>query len=256
MNIEENEIKDMDLSEATALVSFPTVGMIGTIVSNYLVRKMDLELIGEFTSDEFPPVVIIHEGQPIQPVRIYGGFIKDPEGEKKEKVAVVMSEMPLQRGQFSPFAKKVIDWCKEKGVEEIITLEGINTDREFDGDDNIKVYSVGSLSKMDDMIERLPVQHMEDGMISGLSGSLLYHGKGKRMPVLCFLTEAYNQFPDSRSAAATIRVLNELFTDVRIDPQPLIEDAEKIEEQVKKAMKQISPKTPQETSSDNLRMYG
>jgi uncharacterized protein len=256
MDVNENDIKEMDLKDATAIVSFPTVGMIGTIVTNYLVNKMDLELIGEFSSDEFFPVIIIHKGEPVQPVRIYGGWIKDPEGNEKEKVAVIMSELPLKKEHFFPFAEKIMEWCGGKDLRQIITLEGLNTDRDFDGDENIEVFSVGSLPKMDERIDNLPVTHMENGMISGMSGSLLYHGKTRKMPVFCFLTEAYSQFPDSRSAAATVRILNSLFTEVDMDPQPLIEEAENIEEQVRKAMKQMKPKTPQEIPAENFRMYG
>ena len=67
--IDIHEYKEKDVSDALAIISFPTVGVISNIVANFLIANLELELIAAFVSDEFYPAAIIHEGMPIPPVR-------------------------------------------------------------------------------------------------------------------------------------------------------------------------------------------
>jgi len=52
-NITMHEYKKKDLKNALVIVSFPTIGLISSIVTNFIVSKMKLELIASFISDDF-----------------------------------------------------------------------------------------------------------------------------------------------------------------------------------------------------------
>ena len=54
--------------------------------------------------------------------------------------------------------------------------------------------------------------------------------------VICLLSDANPQIPDARSAARLIEVLDQFLPKLKLAPQPLIEEAARLEEQLKQAM--------------------
>jgi len=92
-------------------------------------------------------------------------------------------------------------------------------------------------------------------MVSGLSGLLLYKGNMQDFGVTCLLSEAHQDYPDSRSAAEVLRVLDKMLPQIKMDPKPLLEEAEYIEEQIKSAITQIKPMPPEGLQEVPTSMY-
>jgi uncharacterized protein len=115
---------------------------------------------------------------------------------------------------------------------------------------------VGSNPEAVKLLENLPTEALGSGMVSGLSGLLLYKGNLQDYPVTTLLAEAHSEFPDSRSAAKVLEVLDKMVPQIKMDPEPLLKQAELIEEQVKKAMSQIKPMNPDELPEAPPGMYG
>ena len=88
------------------------------------------------------------------------------------------------------------------------------------------------------------------------AGLLLYKGNMKDSNVNCLLAEAHPEYPDSRSAAEVLKILDKLVPMIEMDPEPLLKEAEEIEEKVKKSMAQIKPMPPAELSDSATGMYG
>ena len=74
--------------------------------------------------------------------------------------------------------------------------------------------------------------------------------------MVCLLAEAHAEYPDSRSAAEVLKVLDKMVPQIKMDPKPLLEEAGKIEEKVKAAMAQIKPLSPAELPDTPPGMYG
>ena len=55
----------------TLIEGFPGFGLVGTIVTEYLVEHLKCEMIGEFVYDELPATVAIHKGSLIHPMSLY-----------------------------------------------------------------------------------------------------------------------------------------------------------------------------------------
>ena len=66
---------------------FPSIGLVSTIVANYLIDALNLRQVGALDSAEFPTLSVVHTGEPLSPVRIYAGKL-----ESEEKLAVFVSE--------------------------------------------------------------------------------------------------------------------------------------------------------------------
>jgi uncharacterized protein len=249
------EYKKKDVSNAMVLVAFPTVGLVSSIVSNFIITNMKLDLIGGIVSDDFYPAAIITNGIPTPPVRIFAGDNVCGQDDECDQLVVITSELPIRTAAFSPLADKIIDWCKEKSCKLVTTIEGINSQTLLE-DDKIAVFHAASTESAAKQLEKLPTQTFDTGMVSGLSGLLLYKGNLKNFDVSCFLAEAHSEYPDSRSAAEVLKVLDKLLPQIKMDPEPLLKEAEEIEERVKKSMAQIKPINPSELPDLPAGMYG
>jgi uncharacterized protein len=82
------ELKRMDLRDATVIDGFPSVGLVSSIVANYLINALGLQQIGIMDSVYFPTVSLVRNGEPMNPVRIYAG----PKQEGVDQLVVFISE--------------------------------------------------------------------------------------------------------------------------------------------------------------------
>jgi uncharacterized protein len=94
---------------------------------------------------------------------------------------------------------------------------------------------------------------MNEGMITGVTGVLLYKAALEKQNAMCLLSKAHSKFPDSRAAAKLIQILDVMLPGIKLDPKPLYEEAERIEDKIKSFMEQSKPTAPQ--SGFPLNMY-
>jgi uncharacterized protein len=249
-----HEYKKKDLKNALVIVSFPTIGVISSIVANFLISKMKLDRVAAFISEDFYPAAIIRDGVPAPPVQVYAGdHVCGPDG-KCDQIVIITSDLPLDPRAMSPMADKIIEWCSEKQCHLITSIEGINAPEEIE--DDVNVFHVGSNDEAGKQLEGMNTEALVAGMVSGLAGLLLYKGNINNYAVTCLLAEAHANFPDSRSAAAVLTVLDKMLPQIKMDPEPLLQKAEEIEAQIKKGMQQMKPQLPAEMNSTPTGMYG
>ncbi len=217
------EMKKIDLRDGVILNGFPSVGLVSSIVANYVIEALHLEQIGIVDSDYFPTVALVRDWEPLSPVRIYGGDLKDD-----VKIAVFISEFQMPTQIARPLAGMILDWMDDKRASMVITPEGLVAEENHD---TVNVYGIGST---DYAKKKLPdyVMKFEEGVITGVSGVLLTEGKKRDRDVIALLAEAHPDYPDARAAGRIVEVLNDMLRDVKIDPKPLYEEAKKIEENI------------------------
>ena len=58
-----HEISKQNLKGAVLIDGFPSVGLVGTIVANFLINTLKLEQIGVIDSPLFPAISIIKDGE-------------------------------------------------------------------------------------------------------------------------------------------------------------------------------------------------
>ncbi len=249
--------KEADMKGAVLIEGFPSVGMVSTIVSNYLIKVLDLEYIGYISSRYLYPTAVINNSVPMAPLRIYFGKPKCKEGNICEKVVVVTSEFPPPNELMKPLVDKMIEWTHEQGIRQIISVEGIlNSKPNSEGDGS--TYGISSTAVTREKIKDLPdLIQLENGIITGISGVLLYEAERLQRDVICILADAHPDYPDARAAARLIESLDHFLPDIKLDTQPLIDEAELLESQLKKAMAQAKPAIPSHpVMSDSSHMYG
>jgi uncharacterized protein len=243
VTIRENE--PLDLSSAMLLECFPTIGLVSTIAASYLVTQLKLKLVGTITAPWLPPVAVVYDGKPLPPVRLYGGDKVCGIDGNCDQLFVMMSEFATPDLGVYPLADALLDWAHARGCREIVSLEGLaaETPALESGPERValpkghaKVWGVATTERTKLMLEREKVERMEAGVITGVSGVLLWLAAQRGVDTVCLLAEAFKEFPDARAAAELVRVVDALLKVIEVDLTPLMKQAEELESQIKRAV--------------------
>jgi uncharacterized protein len=238
-NVEIVDFEEMDLGDATVIAGFPSIGMVSTIVANYLIDAFGLKQIGALDSAQFPTLSVVHTGEPLSPVRIYAGKL-----ESGEKIAVFVSEFRPKPHLINSLSNTVINWVREKGCNLLISPEGMVVEGEEDKsseEENIaEAFAIGSTEEARVLLREKNIPQFKNGIIAGVSGVLLNKGKQAGFDVIAILAEARPNIPDAGAAASALKVIASI-VDVEINIEPLYDEAERIEKQLRKFHKQAKP---------------
>ena len=79
------------------------------------------------------------------------------------------------------------------------------------------------------------------GTVGGITGSLLNEGKLRGMNILGLLAEVSEDSPDARAAAGVIKAIDELLLAIELDIEPLLKEAESLEQEVQVVREQAPP---------------
>jgi len=97
---------------------------------------------------------------------------------------------------------------------------------------------------MKDILKKYNIEEMQEGMITGVTGVLLFEGARLKHDVICLLAEAHASYPDSRAAALLVETLDKILPAIKMDTQPLYKEAEEIEQKIRAFIKQAQPTAP------------
>ncbi len=245
------EYKNVDLSNSVLIEAFPTVGLVSSIAGHFLVEQLKLEEIGTISSRYFMPAAVIHNGVPSPPVRIYAGKkICGSTGECNQ-IVVIISEFMPSVDIIKPVANMILTWAQKKKCSHIVTLEGTHSLNPK----KPKTYGVATTQKMNDILKKYAIEETKEGMITGITGVLLFEGARLKQDVLCLLAEAHSSYPDSRAAALLVETLDKMLPEIKIDTQPLYKEAEDIEQKIRSFIKQAQPTAPSSVPHPS-QMYG
>ena len=248
------EYKEIDLSNAMLLVAFPTIGLISSIAGHFIIDTLKLEEIGTITSPYFSPSTVIHNANPSPPVRIYAGKKRcGPDG-SCDQIAIIISEFMPPLNLIKPLADTILEWAAKKHCKVLLTIEGTHAV----ADQKLKksqIFGVASTPSMKDVLKKYQINQTQEGMITGVTGVLLFEGKLQKRDVLCLLSEAFPSYPDSRAAATLLEKLDKMLPGIKIDPKPLYKEAEEIEKRIRTYMEQAKPTAPS-LSPTPTTMYG
>jgi uncharacterized protein len=236
-----HKYKDIDLKGATVVNGFPSLGLVSTITANYLIGALNLDQIGALDSDAFPPVSMIYASKPKFPARIYA--------DEKTKMVVFLSEFTPLPKVVRPIARTMLSWAKEHYCSrivapEVLSVKGVGRE--------LKVFGVGSTDSSREELKRHRIMPFVQGMVSGISGILLNEGRRADFDVVALLAQARPGMPDARAAAKIIEVIDRLVPTIKVDVEPLYEEAGRIEEYVRKLREQAKPATE---PSSPINMY-
>jgi uncharacterized protein len=228
--------KPLPAPDTAVLVGFPGSGLVGSIALQYMVDQLRFEQIGTMTSRYFPPLAMMNNGVINNPVRLYA----------KDNLAAIVADIPILPAICYEISTGIMDWLAPFKPKEVVTIAGIVTN-----EPEKRVFGVATtheaLPRIADLTMILPI-----GSISGIASSILTECKVRGIPAYGLLGETVNA-PDPRSSAATIEVLNKMYS-LGLDVQPLIEQAVEIEQSMQKVAEEVQ--SAEQVPKKDLPMYG
>lgn len=222
MHIEYKELKPLNIKGATTIVGFPTSGLVGSIAASYLANKLDMEVVGYFTSDRMPPVTAIHDYKPFPPLRVYAS--------KKHKLVVFLSEIVTPISLSNEMAQRIAEIAAKIKSPLVITLGGISMHENEDA-----VYGISTSEELIVSLEkRKQVSRVKEGATTGVAGLLLTPGMLKS-PVLALLAETMEEHPDPKAASNILKVVSKILR-IKVDTEELEKEAEILARATKEAI--------------------
>jgi len=235
-DVELVDFEEFDLTDATVIAGFPSIGLVSTIAANYLIDALNLKQIGCVKSSQFPALSVVHTAEPLSPVRVYAGN----QGNGK-KIVIFVSEFKPKPNLINAISDAIMNWVKVKKCKFLISPEGMVVEGKEGGEDNVvDAYAIGSTETARNMLMSKNIPQFKNGIIAGVSGVLLNLGKQCNFDVISILAEAHPNYPDAKAAAAAINVMA-LIMGIEINVTPLYEESERIEKQLQKFHKQAKP---------------
>jgi len=240
---------DEGIAATGALVvnCFPSVGFVSSIVAHYLIEKLELKLVGGVTHPQLPPMCLVQDGKPLPPLRFYAG---EPicNLERCDKVILIVSEVQIENQIKMGLARSLMDWIKESGSGISIMIDSFAKNNKEghtildDDDKDTTMLGIGSTDVAIKTLEEIGLPLLKHGIVGGMTGVMMGESRRRGLDSLAILAESSGgpiegqPFPDARAAARIIECLDGLLPAIHLDPEPLLEEAQKIENQIRDMM--------------------
>ena len=206
------------------LEGFPGFGLIGTIVTEFLIDHLETESIGTIMSEEIPPMIAIHKGRIVQPIEIFYN---------KKYNLVILHVVTNPSGLEWQFSEIVLKLAKMLQAKEVISIEGVGSANTEVREPRTFYYSNSESIKKS--FDKLKIEELKEGVVMGVTGTVLLKAKNLKQTLSCIFAETHSAMPDSKAAAAVIRTLDK-YLHLDVNPKPLEEEAEKFEAKLRQIL--------------------
>lgn len=224
MSIRTVKYRDLGLVKPIAIIGFPSTGLVSSILSNFYVSQYRMEVIGGMSGPDMPPYCFLYNGSAYPPIRMYG---HKGRGKRGRDVIVCISEYAPKPEQCYMFAHEMIRYLRSMDVSDVICLEGISR---FDNSDRALI--CGSGPDSNELIKKSKLDQMDNGMIRGMTGVLMYDGPLAGLNVISVMTAGNPNIPDPGAAAKLLEPMSRMIPGLKLDPAPLLKEAEEIERHI------------------------
>ncbi|MGC8895280.1 MAG: proteasome assembly chaperone family protein [Candidatus Bathyarchaeia archaeon] len=227
--IEKKEIP----SGAVMLFGFPDVGLVGVIAASHLISELEnIEEVAYMDSKLLPPLIVLHEGLPHSPIRIFGN----------RNILLAVSETAIPADVIYPIMDALIDWGKSKNVKMMISLSGIPIQERQDLKE-LKVFAAASSPEMLKMLQEKEIEILQEGYMVGPQAIMLQRCANMGLPAITLLAQCFLNYPDPEAAAEVLKGLASI-TGIKVDVSKLLEKGEEIRLRARDVMR----RTQQEMS--------
>jgi uncharacterized protein len=231
---------DQNLNEPWLVAAWPGMGAVGISAAYYLMAKLGMHLLAEFPAREFFELdnVEVKEGL-IGTGRLPRSRLflwKDPKG-RHDLIVFLGEAQPPTKGDA--FCRQLIDRAREMAVARVFTFAAMATQMRPEHDS--RVFGAAIDRESLDELERLDLEVLKEGTISGLNGVLLGVASEKGMKGGCLLGEMPHVFPHFPFPKASLSILRAFTTlaGCAIDFTELEGQARQVEERLENLLERV-----------------
>ena len=232
--------EDLKLNHPWLVAVWPGMGHVAISAGYYLMAKLDMHQIAEFSSRELFDVEhievkrgLIHTGR-LPRSRFF--LWNDPAG--KHDVVVFIGEAQPPLGKYA-FCRQLIEFAKLLGVQRVFTFAAMAT--QMHPQHEPRLFGAATNADMLKELKSQGINVQEDGQISGLNGILLGVAAEAGMSGACLLGEMPHLFAQLPFPAASLAVLKVFakMAGVEIDLSELEEQSKAMGEKLGEILENI-----------------
>lgn len=225
MSIEIKTKENVDLKDCTFITGFHSViGETGYITVMHLIKTLKAECIGYIDTPLSPPITSLENSRLTLPFEIF----------KNENLVILFPRVLPYRAEQRRFAQTVTQWIIDHEIREAALIGGLDSQFKT-GEEEFRVVPTRAMLQKAQK-NKLPL--LEEGLqVFGPLALMLTSLDIKNFPALAILPFAQRGRPDPIAAAIAIKKINDIY-EYTIPTTELIRDADEIEEEIKKIIKQ------------------
>ncbi|MFH8120097.1 MAG: PAC2 family protein, partial [Candidatus Aenigmatarchaeota archaeon] len=108
------EIGKINAKNPILVIGMLGVGGIGIAATLHLIKNLEMDYVGYIDSEKFYPTVIIRDGIPMPPVRIYSS--------RKHNIIAIVSELVIPTNLINKIAKLILKFAAKYKVKRIYSF--------------------------------------------------------------------------------------------------------------------------------------
>jgi len=203
------------IQSPTIIVGPPNFGMIGTIVTEFLISHLHMQSVGSISIPNLPAVVAVHQGQLLDPVGLFFAPTQNI-------LAVHIAANVV--GNEQVIVDALLQLSKQVNAARIVSVDGLLDEQ---SDDVPNVWFVTKDLELVKTFTSVGMDALADGIVSGPSALLLVANSS--MPTVSLLASSHEKIADSAAAASLVAALDE-WLHLSIDSSQLLDYVSKFEE--------------------------
>ncbi len=209
------------------ILGLPDVGLVGSITALHLIRELDMkDIVGIDSYTAMPPVVVIHNGDPMYPVRVY----------RSGNIGVLLTDVPIAPPSIPSLAMSVIYFARLAGVKMLISVTGMGSPKRIESE-KPKVYAIATGRDAEIEAGRIGATKIDNGILVGPYAIILKESARKGLNNIVLMIESFVDLPDPEAAAVAVEALSKI-TGITVSTTKLIEEAEKLKLRLRELMKE------------------
>jgi uncharacterized protein (TIGR00162 family) len=232
--MKETVIKELikaELKNPILIEGLPGLGLVGKIVTRYLIKQLKAQKLAYLYSPHFPYFVLVSKKGSVRLLRGTFYFWKNDRGESDLILFTGDSQAQTIEGQYE-ISNSILDFAQKYGVKLVVTIGGYRVET-----DNPRVVAAAtSQSLLNRALQANAVISPTGSPIVGTAGLILGLAPFRRIEALCLLGETRGYLPDPKAAKSVLEVLLKILG-INVDLAGLDADIAKAESMVARLRK-------------------
>ncbi|AHC51646.1 carboxylate-amine ligase [Sulfolobus acidocaldarius SUSAZ] len=217
------------------IVGLPDAGLVGTIATEFLVKKLGLsEFATIHAPDILPPIMHVRDGIAKSPLKFY---------HNGKNMIVFHSYIALPFSVINQIAKTLIDFAKKYGINNIISITGIPVENRLSAT-TLNSFVIGNNQQVTEEIEKMGLsKKFGEGYIAGPYAPILSYSQREKLNNIIIVVESFMDLPDPEASAIALSILSK-YIGFPLDTEELLKEAEEVRERIRGLMSQTREELP------------
>ncbi|MEM3730821.1 MAG: proteasome assembly chaperone family protein [Candidatus Bathyarchaeia archaeon] len=226
------ELTKVELNNPVLIEGLPGLGLVGKIVTRYLIKQLKANKLAYLYSPHFPYFVLVNKKGSVRLLRGTFYFWTNKNGKNDIIFFTGDSQAQTIEGQYE-ISDSILNFACQHKVKMVITIGGYR----MEAKDKPKVIAAATNQEiLNQAIKAGAIVSPVGSPIVGTAGIILGLARLKKIDGLCLLGETRGYLPDPKAAKSILEVLK-LLLNIPVDLSGLEEEISKAEKMVSRLQK-------------------